>query len=122
MSEIEPGQRLYYVPRKRDGKPQWLTVTSVGRRWATCGEGYDTIRVDIDTMQVDGRGYSSPGRCYLSEAEHSNDVRRKELWDQIREATLYSGVPKHLDVSDCEAVRAALKGAAREHLSGRRPE
>lgn len=122
MSNIEPGQRLYYVPNRRYGDPQWLTVTSVGRRWATCGEGYGAIRVDMNTLQVDGRGYSSPGRCYLSKADHDNEVRRSNAWDELRKATYYGPAPKHLDADDVEALLATVRGAAREHLSGRRAE
>ncbi len=66
--EIKPGDKLYYVPSgNRNGKPSWVTVQKVGRKWITLPY---RMRCDKETLIVDGGDYQSPGRCYRSAEEY----------------------------------------------------
>ena len=78
------GRELFLVLNRRHlpgGKP--VTVTAVGRKWAEIDHGKH--RINIQTLYVDGGGYSSPGRCYLSEQEWKDNVLRKDAWGSLRQ-------------------------------------
>ncbi|MBI2725416.1 MAG: hypothetical protein HYX42_04120 [Polaromonas sp.] len=61
------GQELYWVGAQSYSKNQPVTVTKVGRKWATLSNSY---RIDIHTHIADGGSYSSPGSCYPNEAAY----------------------------------------------------
>lgn len=77
------GQELFLVlngSHLSGGKP--VTVTAVGRKRAEIDDGRH--RINIRTLYVDGNGYSSPGRCYLSEQEWKDNVLRQDAWASLR--------------------------------------
>lgn len=80
---LQVGQKLWYVPNdKRWGKEQEIEVTKVGRKWANVGY---LGRIDIETLSVDGRGYSSPGQCYLSREEWERNEVLSDAWWEFKE-------------------------------------
>lgn len=100
--ELQVGDVLWYVPSdKRWDKPHAVTVEKVGRVWADLGRRF---RIDKRTLVVDGRGYTSPGRCYWSKAEWNGIAERCKAWDHIKEAIRYGGPPDGVTI---EAIQAA---------------
>ena len=67
--------QVVWVEIERDRKPagEEATVTKVGRKWADVSGGHGR-RFDIETWDLDGGRYSSPGNVYPC-----RDDREKEL-------------------------------------------
>lgn len=106
---LSVGQGLYYVPKY--GDPRIVTVTKVGRKWATIGEGYAGFRIDLQTLAADGGDYSSPGQCYLSQAEYKATKARRGAWDEFRRVVddRYA-VPPHLSIHDINEMAQKVRG------------
>lgn len=65
------------------GAPGFVTVTKVGRKWAEISaRGY---RIDKETLAIDGGGYTSPGRCYLTKDEHDAAENLRRAWSKLRD-------------------------------------
>jgi hypothetical protein len=103
------GQVLLFVPAdNRWSGPYEVTVEKVGRRWATMSRGCG--RVDINTLIVDGAGYSSPGRCYLSREEWESRRRADAAWKALcrhMERARWKA-PDHLNAADIAKAAEAL--------------
>lgn len=101
---LKVGQKLFYVVsvnRSRNGSNEiWLSVIKVGRKWATLS-GYNQ-RIDLETLEMDGGDYSSPGRCYLSEGEYWSQRELKKCWSTLTNAIHHRTVP---DGIDTETIR-----------------
>jgi hypothetical protein len=106
---LSVGQKLWYVPYERRGKPCEVVVKTIGRKWAGIDSGLD--RVDMKTLIVDGAGYSSPGRCYLSRAEWEADVALEvawgALWRDVHAASYRC--PDGVTVENIQAARKLLR-------------
>jgi hypothetical protein len=103
------GQKLWYVPNRRYSQPEWVTIEKVGRKWLSVGR---RLRLDAETLQADGGGYSSPGRAYLTQEEHSTAVRIAAKWSEF--TTFVSRrwhPPKHLSEADIDALLSSLKAS-----------
>lgn len=77
------GQELWFSPEDRRGgaKGYPVRVIQVGRKWAKLdGSG----RVNMETMWIDGEGYSSPGRCWLSQEAWLAEEARQKAWSDLR--------------------------------------
>jgi hypothetical protein len=90
--EFHLGQKLWWVPSRggfiRQGlyftpdiKDSEVEVIKIGRRWIDLSNHQ---RIDRETLQADGKGYASPGRCYASEAAHHQEQEMFRLWDAFR--------------------------------------
>lgn len=77
--EVEVGQVLYLV--FRHGRPYWATISKIGSRWIHTNAG---DRIDKNDLTLDGKGYESPGRAYLSQEEHEKEQRRDKAWLELR--------------------------------------
>jgi len=107
--ELEVGQKLWYVPRAtRLGKPEHVSITKIGRKWAYIG-GRRNTRVDIETLIVDGGDFSSPGRCYLSEAYYEDSVVCQSAWDKLRNSMSYR-VPMNLTLGEIATIQKLVEG------------
>lgn len=106
---MKVGQEVFVVYGNRYGKREprtsHETVTKVGRKWASFGFN---SRFDIETGQLDGGGYSSPGRAYIDEAEWQIDRNRDATWTEIYKLLSHS-CPKHLTIEKLREIAAALK-------------
>ncbi len=82
--EFKVGDKWLYAPRETRHKPQWLTITSVGRKWVS----FTMTQLRLDQTK-DGesryrlvdKGYSAGGRVWRTEEEylqekHLNALRR----------------------------------------------
>lgn len=78
---LEVGQKLWFVDqhsyRKASERGHEVTITKIGRKWATIGPG---LRIDLQTLWADGGAYSSPGRCYLSADDYLSEMAKVDLW------------------------------------------
>ncbi|MFN7927898.1 MAG: hypothetical protein U0Y68_08115 [Blastocatellia bacterium] len=73
---LQPGQKLWYVPNWKQSAPRELTIEKIGRKWATTA--YE--RVDLETLRVDGGQYGSPGQCYLSREAYETHQVTMRTW------------------------------------------
>ncbi len=80
---LSVGQKLWMVPYQRHlGVPMFVQVTKVGRKWAEISlRGY---RISLNKLIIDGGGYTSPGRCYLTKEEHEAEVKLHAAWARLR--------------------------------------
>jgi hypothetical protein len=62
-----------------------LTVERLGRKWARCG----SYRVHRYTLDVDGDGYGSPGRCYLSREHYAAEKAADRAWRALSTKLLH---------------------------------
>jgi len=74
---LQVGQVLYFVPSYSYGNSYEITVEKIGRKWATTSHRH---RIDLVTLRADGGGWDSPGRAYLSRAEHETEQARHAAW------------------------------------------
>lgn len=76
------GQELYFVPaQQHGGLPRYVKVTRVGNKYITLENGW---RVDMETMRVDGRGYSSPGKCWENEPTYFKWLELENAWRKLQ--------------------------------------
>ena len=81
---ITVGQELFEVIQLNRRTPYTtiVTVVKVGRKFATLSDG---DRVYLEDLYIDGKGYTSPGRVYLSAQDYHDDQFRRRLWGAIEE-------------------------------------
>lgn len=58
-------------------------IEKIGRKWVTLSNGYRFDRSDV-RMDLDGAGYSSPGRVYLSSEEYEAEKALGLAWMSLR--------------------------------------
>ncbi len=105
MNEFTVGQVLYYVPDSsvRGGTPHFVTILKVGRKWLY----FRTMRVDKDSLNVDGNGYASPGECWLSKEEYDRYRELCKAWAELK-----SRIRDRYQPSKCLSVED-IQGAIR---------
>lgn len=104
------GQKLWYVPSDKRGQPHAVTVLKVGRKWADLD--YARRRISIKTLRADGGQYSSPGRCYLSQAEYEAEVALDKAWTKFRDLVYHRSRKPDIRISQIENAARALFGAS----------
>ncbi len=110
------GVKVFVVETMRGmaGKTYHATVVKVGRTWVTFqqdGTGLQE-RFDHASMWIDGKGYSSPGRVYLSEQDYLDDTERRKEWTEFCRRLNSYNVPPHLTLADIREIAAKVKGGA----------
>jgi hypothetical protein len=83
MAKLAVGQRLWYVPNRR-GTAHEVEIVKIGRKWAELNEGCPRYRIDMETLSVDGRGFSSPGRCHLDREAYEMDQMTRLAWHNVQ--------------------------------------
>jgi hypothetical protein len=71
--EFKVGDKWLYAPRERRHKPQWLTITSVGRKWVSftmTQQRLDQTKNGEARYRLVDREYSSGGRVWRTEEEY----------------------------------------------------
>jgi hypothetical protein len=115
--EYKVGQKLWFE-RTLNAKPgtgEDVIVTKVGRKWVDLAKAsYPThkgYRVAVDSVNVDGGNYSSPGRVWASEEEAQDNLERVAEWNRLRDDVyrLYSCPPKGMTKDDITKLREAIK-------------
>ena len=87
---LKVGQELWCVPER--GNPHSVTITAIGRKWATLDGGRN--RVDVTTLRIDGRGYHTTSRCYLRESDYTESVKVRKTWEAFERSIRFILTPK----------------------------
>jgi hypothetical protein len=109
MDKLTVGQKLWFVPNaRRHGIPCWVTVTKVGRMWANADKICN--RINITTGHIDGKGYHSPGRVYLSHEAYAADSALQKEWEKFKSIVHKRWtIPAALTVADIKRAHELLK-------------
>lgn len=85
-------------------------ITKVGRDWYTLASKSGERRVNIKTLQIDGKGYSSPGYIVRDVAEYEAERKLSKAWNEVHQyiRNLYS-VPAFLTQEDIETLSTMFK-------------
>lgn len=93
MPALVPGQKLLFVSATRTQGPirepfmSEAAVQSVARKWVYLNKALG--RMHKDTWEIDGAGYNSPGRCYLSHEHYEAEMRANRLWAELNRKIRY---------------------------------
>lgn len=112
------GQKLWFVySDRRRGNSLELTVTKVGRKWAsTCSSGWpESYRINIETLRADGGQYTSPGRAYLSREAYEAELAVDTAWRNLKRWMdgAYSP-PSGISIVDIASAAALLRAPIKE--------
>lgn len=104
--KITVGQKLWCVwDIHREVEQREVTVGKVGRVWADLDpRWYGRVRIDGDTLYLDGGRHTSPGQCYLSKADYETELDARAAWQELRNAVERSRVPKGFSAADIRAI------------------
>jgi hypothetical protein len=84
LGDVKAGDTLWYVPHiSYRGSQRELTITKVGRIWASTGDRIPT-RIHKRTLEVNGEGFSSPGRCFRSRDHYERWKVAVDVWNRLR--------------------------------------
>lgn len=99
---LSVGQELFYVKtHNKYVKGTCVVVVKIGRKWAELSNG---DRINKDTLWTDGGQYSSPGRCWLSEADYDTHIITYRIWNDFASRISRGAVPDGLTE---QAIRQA---------------
>lgn len=104
------GQTLWYVPQysyRPDKGGYEVTIEKVGRRWATLANNQG--RIDRDTLHVDGRGYSSPGRCWINRDHYEKHKRAASVWAEFARQVWTKSLPSNITEENIRQAALLLK-------------
>ena len=104
------GQKLWWVSDRYRNTRELLEVevTKVGRKWADISNRY---RVNVQTLETIGKGYSSPGKCYLSKNEYLSEAKTIEAWLSLHGKLSRTYTPPHgVTIETIETVKRLLFG------------
>lgn len=107
MITFKADQELYFVPTYSE--PKIVTITKVGRKFLTVKLVSREYRVYIDTLIVDGNGYNSPGRCYLSKEEYDKQKYHKDLWESIKHKFDTYNLPNWATVDNLSKIKELIE-------------
>lgn len=85
------------------------TITKIGRKWVTLGEGWADEQFDAETGWLNGKGYSSPGRVWASEDEYRLSLATEQAWTAMKRDMPWNA-PSHLTLDDIQRIRAIIEG------------
>jgi hypothetical protein len=81
--KFEVGDTLWFYYDGNNGHrdDKEVTITKVGSCWLYLCNRH---RVDKKTLIADGKGYSSPGKCYLSKKDCDDELALIKEWGLLR--------------------------------------
>lgn len=100
------GQTLWLVVDHGRALSREVTVSKIGRRWATLDQTGMRLRIDKETLGVDGDDFWSPGRCWLSREAYEIDRETRHCWALFRDAVSRRKLPLSASAED---IRQAAK-------------
>jgi hypothetical protein len=69
---------------KRHTKDREVTISKIGRKWVTLSDGNRFDRTSENWRNVDGAGYSSPGRLWDSTEQYEEYSLVRQIIDAIQ--------------------------------------
>jgi len=84
--EFKLGAKFWFVPAADyHGKARTLTVTRVGRKWATLkGDSWQEYRAELATGRMDFcSAHCAPGSLYVSREEYDRGVALASAWSAL---------------------------------------
>ena len=111
MEKIQAGQKLWSVVDFRHGrnidppKQSEVSVTKVGRKYADLSSG---DRIIVETLDIDGGQYGSPGKCYASKEVYDSTEGVVLAWKKLRQDLSDWTPPAGVTIADINAARALL--------------
>lgn len=111
MTTLTPGQTLIYIRddsgRRGVAEPQEVVIERVARKWAYLKwRGY---RISKETLIVDGAGYGSPGRCYLSMEHYHAEQAAEKRWQALARQVQHWNRRPGVTTADIEQAAALLR-------------
>ncbi len=103
--QVTEGQSLWLVASDNAKTQRAVTVTKVGRKWATLSNGQ---RIDIETLAVDGGQYVSPGQCYESQHVYEQAMALHIAWQKFTRDVRDMQRPAHMTIEKIAEIRALL--------------
>ena len=99
--------QVVWVERNRKPAGEEATVTKVGRKWADVSGGHGR-RFDIETWDLDGGRYSSPGNVYPCRDAREKEISRIRAWRNLSDAIdrYRYGAPPNVTI---EAIQQAAE-------------
>lgn len=83
VAKPKVGQQVFLVlTLRRPIQYVTATVTKVGRVWVELDNHH---RFELSTWRLDGKGYSSPGRAYVSEDAYRAETALNDAWAALRD-------------------------------------
>ncbi len=82
-NDFKVGDTVFLVyDERRRGLGREVQITKVGRKWIDINNGQH--RIDRETLRIDGRGYSSPGRVWRTKEEYEDHAKTSQLWSSLK--------------------------------------
>ena len=86
-----------------------VTVAKIGKRWATLDKPmHRPERIDMETWEMDGGQYTSPGRCYASREAYEAHMALKAAWENFAKRLSAWNPPDGVDLEWIEAAHERL--------------
>ena len=104
--DFKVGQELFWVDRMRKIN-RAVTVEKIGRKWVYLSNHH---RIDHETMEADSGGYSSPGKCYLSEQAYLNWLFIINEWSELKKEFIGFYPPKGMTMDKISQIKNILEG------------
>ncbi len=106
MTNVEVGQTIYV--HHRFFHDSTLTVTKVGRLYATLGSGNYRLRLDGGRAVIDKRGEPT-GTAYPSREAYVQEQERRNAWEQLQRRVAVMPMPRHITHDLAGQVLALLQ-------------
>jgi hypothetical protein len=82
-NDLKVGQELWFVPSDSRHFPCIVVISKIGNKWAYVDK-WNRDKIDVNTLVMDGRQYSSPGKCYLNPAEYETEKKIIAEWNLFK--------------------------------------
>lgn len=101
------GQSLWYVPASGYA-PRSVIIERIGKRWLYCGTD---LQIDRETLDAKpNRGFSPPGRAWLSRDDWDRAQRRHGAWRHFRRQVQDRwGPPENVTLEQIQAASDLLR-------------
>lgn len=83
---IVVGEKVFYqiYTNRRESTLAPVVISKVGRKWVHFNNGWHQHKADISSLVVDGNGYTSPGRLWLSVEAYETHQEVQSEWSELR--------------------------------------
>lgn len=106
---FEVGMQFFFVHNeRRHTKDRIVTITKIGRKWATLSDGNRFDYTAKDWRLVDGGRYSSPGRLWDSEQQYRDNKQTQEILHMIMDRYCYGRNSESVSLSAAKQVASLL--------------